>query len=211
MFCEFLPKAIRPKGLSTCCEQTLREDCTIVENCRLVENLKTTFDLPEFPKAVLLVLKHYIDDEPLCRQFEQFLIEFLQNIRIFTISNNLQVNVTLKTVQPKQTLGTATVDFHLQKDKHSFSFYVSAVRNVYAFEYLAEYLILVMKSMCSYPIPSELKYLLAMLLRAQTTEDIYDVLDDEKLSIHSAEFSTNVTRNFTQNTVTSLQMQEGAV
>ena len=191
-FCEMLPKAIRPKGLSTCCKQTLREDCVIVSNSRFAESLKTTLELPQFSKAVLVVLKHCTKDETLCREFEQFLQKFLQNIRIFTVSN-LQTDITLTTVQPHQTLGTATVDFHLQEDEHSFNFYInlrmSGARNLHVFKYLAEYLISATKKNVSY----KLKDFLEMLLSAQTAEDIQDALDDEKLSVDSAEFNANIT------------------
>ena len=197
-FCDFLPKAIRPKGLSTCCEQTLREDCTIVNNSHLAESLMTTLELPEFPKAVLMALKHCTENETLCREFEQFLLRFLQNIRIFTV-NNLQTDIALITVQPHQTLGRATVDFHLQNDEHFSNFYVnlriSAMRNFHAYKYLASYLVSAMKQLqknVSYSTLDSLKHFLEMLLRAQTADEIYDVLDDEKLSVGSAEFSANV-------------------
>ena len=198
-FCEFLPKTIRPKGLSTCCEQTLREDCTIVNNSQLAESLMTTFELPQLPKAVLIALKHRTDNEKLCREVEQFLIRFLQNIRIFTVKN-LQTDIALTSVQPHQTLGRAAVDFHLQKDEHFFNFYVnlrmSTVQNLHVYRYLASYLISAMKQLqrnVSHSTLDNLKYFLEMLLRAQTAEDIQDILDDEKLSIGSAEFSANIT------------------
>ena len=199
LFCEFLPKVIRPKGLSTCCEQTLREDCAIVSNSHLAESLKTTLELPEFPKAVLIALKHCTENETLCREFEQFLLRFLQNIRIFTV-NNLQTDIALTTVQPHQTLGRATVDFHLEKDEHFFNFYVnvriSAMRNLRVYMYLASYLISAIKQLqrkVSYSTLDNLKHFLEMLLRAQTADEIHDVLDDEKLSVGSAEFSANLT------------------
>ena len=195
-FCEMLPKPIRPKGLSTCCNQTLREDCMIVSNSRFAESLKTTLELPQFSKAVLVVLKHCTKDETLCTEFEQFLQKFLQNIRIFTV-NNLQTDITLTTVQPHQTLGTATVDFHLQEDEHSFNFYInskmSGARNLHVFKFLAEYLISATKKNVSLSTLYKLKDFLAGLLSAQTAEDIQDALDDEKLSVDSAEFNANIT------------------
>ena len=203
MFCEYLPEAIRPKGLSTCCEQTcceqtLREECTIVdtsESC-LANNLKTTFALPQFPKAVLAALKHFTGDDEVCKNFEQILLNFLQIIRVYAIKNDLQTDIMLTTVQPKQTLGRATVEFYLQRDEHSLDFYaklrMSDVRKFYVFEYLAEYLISAMKSVCaniSFPTHFELKRLLTMLLMTQTAEDIRVVLDEHKLFLDSAESS----------------------
>ena len=200
MFCEYLPEAIRPKGLSTCCEQTcceqtLREECTIVdvsEPC-FANNLKVTFALPEFPKAVLVALEHFTGDDEVCKNFEQFLLNFLKIIRVFAIKNDLQTDIILTTVEPKQTLGRATVDFYLQRDEHSFDFYaklgMSDVRRFYMFEYLAEYLISAVKSVCaniSFPTHSELKRLLTMLLMTQTAEEIHDVLDEQKLFLDSA-------------------------
>ena len=199
MFCEYLPEAIRPKGLSTCCEQTcceqtLREECTIVdvsEPC-FANNLKVTFALPEFPKAVLVALEHFTGDDEVCKNFEQFLQNFLK-IRVFAIKNDLQTDIILTTVQPKQTLGRATVDFYLQRDEHSFDFYaklgMSDVRKFYMFEYLAEYLISAVKSVCaniSFATHSELKRFLTMLLMTHTAEDIHDVLDEQKLFLDSA-------------------------
>ena len=194
MFCEYLPEAIRPKGLSTCCEQTLREECTIVdvsEPC-FADDLKATFALPEFPEAVLEGLKHFTGDDEVCKNFEQFLQNFLK-IRVFAIKNDLQTDIILTTVQPKQTLGRATVDFYLQRDEHSFDFYaklgMSDVRKFYMFEYLGEYLISAVKSVCaniSFPTHSELKRFLTMLLMTHTAEDIHDVLDEQKLFLDSA-------------------------
>ena len=203
MFCEYLPEAIRPKGLSTCCEQTcceqtLREECTIVdisESC-FTNNLKTTFALPQFPEAVLKALKHFTKDDEVCKNFEQFLLHFLQFIRVYAIKNDLQTDIMLTTVQPKQILGRATVEFYLQRGEHSFDFYtklrMSDVRKFYVFEYLAEYLISAMKSVSaniSFPTHFEFKRLLTMLLMTQTAEDIRVVLDEHKLFLDSAESS----------------------
>jgi len=199
-FCLLFPEEIRPKGLSTCCEQTLCEGCTIVENSCLAENLNTTFGLTLLPKAVLAVVKHHTNDEKLCRQFEPFMLQFFRNIKVFTV-DNLQTDIILKIVQPNQTLGRAKVDFHLQRDGTSFNFYISmtmsTIRHSYIHEYLADHLISYMKSMGADETQSytELKGILRILLNCQTTEDIHEVLDKEALflDIADAKFDANVT------------------
>ena len=199
-FCKLLPAEIRPKGLSTCCVQTLCEGCSIVENSRLAENLKTTFGLALLPKVVLAIVKHRTNDEKLCREFEPFMLQFFQNIKVFTV-DNLQTDIVLKTVQPNQILGRAKVDYHLQREGTSFNFYVNlrmgAVKSSYVFEYLADYLISDMKSMGARLelIDSELKGILKILLNSQTMEDINDVLDEETLFLDNsdAEIDANVT------------------
>ena len=200
-FCRLFPAEIRPKGLSTCCEQTLCEGCAIVESSHLAEKLKTTFGLALLPKAVLTIVKHHTKDEKLCREFEPFMLQFFQNIKVFTV-DNLQTDIVLKTVQPNQTLGRAEVDFHLQKDGTSFNFYVNLkmndIKGPYLFACLADQLISYMKSVgadetLTY---TELKGILKILLNSQTAEDIREVLDEESLFLDSsadAEFDASVT------------------
>jgi len=184
--CEYLPNDIRPKELSTCCEQTLCKECTCTVNSHFAEKLKTTFTLSLFPKAVLAAIKHSTSDEKLCKEFEPFLLQFLQNIQVFTV-NDLQIDIALITVLPNRNLGRARVDFYLQKDRTSIKFYVNSklsdVKCSYTLEYLAEYLIAAMKSVSADVSSLRLKGILTMLLRAQTPQDIIDVLHKERLPI----------------------------
>ena len=180
-FCEYLPNGVRPKELSTCCLQTLCEECTCVANSHFAEKLKTTFNLALFPKAVLVAIKHSTSDEKLCKEFLPFLLQFLQNIQVLTV-NDLQTDVVL---MPDQNLGRARVDVYLQKARTSMKFYVNSklsdVKCSYTLEYLAEYFIAAVKSMSADVSCLRLRGILTMLLRAQTAEDIIDVLHKERL------------------------------
>ena len=81
----------------------------------------------------------------------------------------------------------ARVDFYLQKDRTSIKFYVNSklgeVKCSYTLEYLAEYLIAAMKSLSADVSSLRLKGILTMLLRAQTAQDIIDILHKERLPI----------------------------
>jgi len=50
---------------------------------------------------VLAVVKHHTNDE---KQFEPFMLQFCQNIKVFTV-DNLQTDIILKTKQQNQTIG----------------------------------------------------------------------------------------------------------
>ena len=70
---------------------------------------------------MLAVVKHHTKDEKLCRQFEPFVLQFFQEIKVFAV-DNYQTNIVLKTIQPNQTIGRAKVNYHLQRDEIPLTF-----------------------------------------------------------------------------------------
>ena len=204
-FCDYLPKSIRPKGLSQCCKQVVPESCTEAENSSIAKSLQTTFSLPNFPQVILKILKHITGSEELYKDLEPIITQFFQNIRIVTV-RNLQTDIILQTREPNTLIGSVKVDFHLQQEETSWCFYldskfsgnVSDFMGTFAYKALAEHLIAVVKSQNT-DIPSsillELKDVFTTMLKAQTHRHVQHVLSTRgiKLGDEDIHFEADVT------------------
>ena len=200
-FCELLPVALKPIGLSQCCKKTILPTCSKVENSPLACALETTLRLEAFPKALMAVIKHTTGDDQLCTKFEPFLVQFLHSIKVVTVTN-LKTSIVLKIREPNVAIGSAKEDFFMQQDGSTYSFYLDSKMNEFAdnlvFEELADFLHATMKSMsseASHMSLCDVRVLLLMLLRAQTPQDIQVMLQRREISLESADipFESEVT------------------
>ena len=125
-FCHSLPPEVRPRALLECCRGELHESCIDSIESQLsdfAKRLQKSFALPIFPKAACAILKSNSNEEELSSQFTDSLKIFLQNIKIFSV-RNLRSNLLLKLVKPPKKIGTAKVDFLLQRNEESISLYI---------------------------------------------------------------------------------------
>ena len=196
-FCSLLPKEVRPRGLSECCEQRLSEGCIpLSADSPIARLLRTTFKLENLPRAVMKIIRHQTKDESLCESFEPVLVNFLQRIEIFTVEN-LSTDVILN---QNEKIGSAKVKFHLQEGQ-SCSFYLDAkntrLMEDTAFESLADHLISAMKPLSTtsaFKLMS-LQKILTMLLKAESQSDLHYVLNKEGIMLESQDiqFEAHIT------------------
>ena len=204
-FCVYLPKSIRPKGLSQCCKQVVPDSCTEADNSSAATSLQTTLRLHNFPQAILAAIKHVTGDEQLCRCLEPIITQFLQSIRIVAVQN-LQTDIILKTREPNPLIGSVKCEFYLQKKETYWCFYLdskisesgSDLMGSLACQTLAEHLTEIIKTEnTDIPYVSflELQKLFTNLLMAQTPQQVKFVLCNRgiKFEGEDIQFETDIT------------------
>ena len=184
-FCNSLPSNVCPKALLECYKGELHESCadSIDETLSgFAKKLQKSLSLPVFPKAAYAILKHNSNGEELCSQFTDSLKIFLQRAEIVSV-RNLQVNVFLKLVKPAQKIGTAKVDFLLQRNEESIFLYVDS--EAYAlrlnfFELLTSVIVSCVAEIGEIDVKSlkEPDLAVSHLLKAETTDDVSKLLED---------------------------------
>jgi len=146
------------------------------------KKVQKSLSLPVFPRAAYVILKHNSNGEELCSQFTDSLRMFLQSVEIFSV-RNLQINVFLKLVKPVQKIGTARVDFLLQRTEESIFLYVDS--EAYAlrlnfFELLTSAIVSCVAEIGGIDVKSlkEPDLAVSHLLKAETTDDVSKLLED---------------------------------
>ena len=190
-FCQSLPPEVCPKALLECCRGELHENCIDSIESQLsefVKRLQKSFALPIFPKAACAILKSNFNEEELSSQFADSLKIFLQNTQIFSV-RNLQSNLLLKLVEPPKRIGTAKVDFLLQRNEESISLYIDAEAHALQlnlFELLTSAIVSCVAEIGGIDVKSLKQPDLAIshLLKAETAGDVSRLLED--LEVHFA-------------------------
>ena len=190
-FCQSLPPEVCPRALLECCRGELHESCIDSIESQLsdfAKRLQKSFALPIFPKAACAILKNNSNEEELSSQFTDSLKIFLQNITIFSVQN-LQSNLLLNLVEPPKKIGTAKVDFLLQRNEESISLYIDAEAHALRlnlFELLTSAIVSCVAEIGGIDVKSLKQPDLAIshLLKAETTGDVSRLLED--LEVHFA-------------------------
>ena len=188
-FCQSLPPEVCPRALLECCRGELHESCIDSIESQLSEfakRLQKSFALPIFPKAACAILKSNSNEEELSSQFTDSLKIFLQNTKIFSV-RNLQSNLLLKLVEPPKKIGTAKVDFLLQRNEESISLYIDAEAHALRlnlFELLTSAIVSCVAEIGGIDVKSLKQPDLAIshLLKAETAGDVSRLLED--LEVH---------------------------
>ena len=190
-FCQSLPPEVCPKALLECCRGELHESCIDSIESQLSEfakRLQKSFVLPIFSKAACAILKSNSNEEELSYQFVYSLEMFLQNTQIFSV-RNLQSNLLLKLVEPPKKIGTAKLDFLLQRNDESISLYIDAEAHALRlnlFELLTSAIVSCVAEIGGIDVKSLKQPDLAIsyLLKAETAGDVSRLLED--LEVHFA-------------------------
>ena len=188
-FCQSLPPEVCPKALLECCRGELHENCIDSIESQLsefVKRLQKSFALPIFSKAACAILKSNFNEEELSSQFADSLKIFLQNTQIFSV-RNLQSNLLLKLVEPPKKIGTAKVDFLLQRNDESISLYIDAAAHALRlkfFELLSSVIVSCVAEIGGIDVKSLKQPDLAVshLLKAVTVDEVSKLLED--LEVH---------------------------
>jgi sacsin len=124
-FYSTLPEPIRPLLLSTRCVEKL--SCTCITDLELTDfakKLKQAFEFPDFANVTMLMIQggsSSAGTQPYtetCRKFSQAIEEFCSAVKVYTVAN-LKVDVYLTLTNPPTKIGTAKVDYVLERDSHS--------------------------------------------------------------------------------------------
>ena len=182
-FCRCLPLEVSPQPLSTCCEEVLHESCTerVETPSPFAKRLQNSFTLHIFPGAAEAILMSNGNKKEVCSKFAASLKQFLQHTEI-VVMKQLQADVFLKLFQPAHKIGTAKVDFLLQKEGESFTLYLDESTQAlrpYLMESLTSSIVSCVAQMSDidYKTLQEPEKAISILLQAETTDQVIDLLD----------------------------------
>ena len=116
-----------------------------------------------------------------CSKFAASLEQFLQHTEI-VVMKQLQADVYLKLVQPAHKIGTAKVDFLLQKEGESFKLYLDESTHALRpnlIESLTSSIVSCVAQMSDidYKTLQEPEKAISILLQAETADQVIDLLD----------------------------------
>ena len=129
-----LPVSVRPRALSSCCEERLSNRCrqSQVQLTEFAAKIKQALSHPDFDRIAALIIqaklsKVYTVIHPALGQFGKGLAIFHQAVSVKSM-RNLEIDVLLKSGHGIRDIGTAMVDFLLENshDYSVFSLYIDS-------------------------------------------------------------------------------------
>ena len=197
-FCQSLPSEVSPKALSACIDETLNKDCSkeSEHQSRYAKKLEKCFKFRNFATCASAMLLQRSVDKEQCAKFRTSLEWFLENIEVITMEN-LHTDIMLKIIQPPQNIGTAKVDFLLQKTECFFCLYIdekSASLGLQSFEALVNSIVLCVAQRGEIDIKT-LKEAesaaIGIILRAESEVELYTHLQELQVPIDDADICGN--------------------
>ena len=186
-FCQSLPSEVSPRALSACTDETLNKECSkeSEHQSRYAKKLEKCFTFRNFATSVSAMLLHRSVDEEVCAKFRAALEWFLENIEVITMEN-LHTDIILKITQPPQNIGTAKVDFLLQKTECSICLYIDKSTTLgLQFDTLVNSIVLCVAQRGEMD-TKQLKgadSAIAMILRAESEAQLYEHLEELQIAI----------------------------
>ena len=196
-FCKSLPSEVSPKALSACIDETLNKECSKVseEQSPYAKKLEACFGFPVFATFVSAMLQSSIKKE-VCAKFRASLEWFLRNIEVITMEN-LRTDIMLRITQPPQNIGTAKVDFLLQKTECSICLYiddsVSRTLGLQSFEALVHSILLCVAQRGEIDVKNleEAELAIELILKAESEVELYKQLEELQIPIDDIEIHGN--------------------
>ena len=125
-----LPGPVRPLLLSTQCVEKLSCSCNAdSELTDFTKKLKQAFKFPDFANVTMLMIQGSLSSTDTqsytetCTKFSQAIGGFCNSVRVYTVAN-LKVDVYLTLTNPPAKIGTAKVDYLLERE--SCSLYIDS-------------------------------------------------------------------------------------
>ncbi len=197
-FCQFLPKTVRPKGISTLCSQTVLHKCVVTEHSDVGSALEETFALiPNLPNAIAACIHRFANMSTLVESTAVIVSEFLTKLEIKTFKH-LRIAISFKETEPAQELGNLDPSFFLDIAEGRFNgslllnsaFPLKSSLFKKMIKTLAKKLVCIRvkvpKSMPSDAYETMLS-VLCELLCVQNSGDIREILDNHSISIAGEE------------------------
>ena len=191
-FCQNLPPEVSPKALSTCIDEVLNTECTTEceHQSPYAKKLKACFAFRNFARVVSAMLQYESSsvDKKMCAEFRASLEWFLTKVEVITVEN-LHADIILKITQPPQNIGTAKVDFLLQKKVCSFLLYIDAnvtlTLGLQSFKALVNSMLLHVAQRSEIDIKKleEAEFAICLILKAESEEELYKYLEDLQVPI----------------------------
>ena len=185
--CNCLPVEMAPKPLAKSCKEVMAKNCRKETALSpLAKELCTAVRLPRLASGACAILKHNSNAPEICEKLQASLEQFFRNAEIATVKH-LTVDLWLEINKPSEHIGTAEVDFHIEKKtKNSFMLYVDKdARKIFFFENLSIAILSLAAEMCGVSMNDikEPQSALTYLLKAETSENISSILRELDVNI----------------------------
>ena len=196
-FCELLPVTLRPKPLSQLCIQKVSTSCKSCKKTAHASSIEQTLKMSSVSQAICIVVRQVTGSktsssevqERVYQYFEERLMRFLQTLEIHCVEH-LIIDIFLKRDLSKQVASTDVRCF-IQEEESSYHLYLdSKVRNIsYVHDRIAMKLVSWLKSTIEELEVRHLKDFIKELLSAESPDDVYDVLQEHKISTSELQYT----------------------
>ena len=186
VFSELLPKAIRPRPLSQLCTTQVSTSCKSSEEIPdFLNKIKRTLMVPNLAQGMALVVKSVAvrDKERVGSIFLEYTTKFLDSLEIHCVKP-LKIDLFLKDDETETKIATESVWCYIEERQQSYHFYVHHGIRSYS---ISDAHNLIAKQLLSCLQDTEinlsnLQFFLAKILRSNTTEDVYNFLQEHQIS-----------------------------
>ena len=184
--CNCLPVKIAPKPLAKSCREVMSTSCRKEASLSsFAKELRTAIRLPRLASGACAILKHNSNAPEICKKLQGSLEIFFRNTEVVTVKH-LTVDLLLEINKSSEHIGTAEVDFHIDKNTaDTFMLYVDKdARKILFFENLSMAILSLAAEMCGVSMKDIKKpqSALTYLLKAQTSEQILSTLRELDVS-----------------------------
>ena len=178
--CHLIPQEQAPKPLTRSCREVKSASChREVSLSTQARSLQRACKLPLLPSAASSILKHQSNPPKVCEKLRASLDHFFRCCEVITV-RHLTVDLWLKVHQPEVCIGTAQVDFHIEKNENSkICLYIDKdARRIFFFESLSRAIMALTAEMSGVRIKDikEPDNVLTYLLKAETSEEVQSTL-----------------------------------
>ena len=202
-FCELLPKALRPRPLRQLCINKVSAACKTCEKSPRVTAVESTLRLVNLTQAMCLVVnsvargafsdsaQERIDDV-----FSEHIARFLNSLEVFCVEN-LKIHMILKNGDQCTTVATESVRCFVQKERESYCLYIDSKVNKIQLPEIHECIANELVSCLTLREDKlqTLKDLMKMLLSANSSEEIYEILQDKEVNCNGLEIPSEYDRD----------------
>ena len=174
--CHQIPHDMAPKPLTRSCREVMSKSCRPeVSPSPQARSLQRACKLPLLVSAACAILKHQSNPPKICEKLEASLRHFFRSCEVVTVKN-LTVDLWLKISQPEVCIGTAQVDFHIEKktDTKICLYIDKEARKIFFYKNLSRAILAVAAEISGVQMQDikEPENVLTHLLQAETSDEI---------------------------------------
>ena len=196
-FCSLLPASIRPKGTSELCVAKIAPECSICGPSELAKKVSTCLCLSSLPTAIATIVKHNIPREKrggkdYLKDLQPHLESLLKDIDVVTYKD-LRIVIILK--ETEAIIGHGKLSYFLDENderKLCLEVTLKGAQVPHMYSEVANLIVSSIQQICPISSPSELRQSIGFLLRAETTADIIQELENLCLPIGDVAANENV-------------------
>ena len=187
-FCSLLPPSIRPKGTSELCIAKIAPECLPCDPSELARKVSTSLCLSSLPTAIVTMVKHNIPrekkaDKDYVKDLQPCLETLFKDINVVTYKD---LNIIIVLRETEANIGSGKMSYfmdHNEGHKLCLDATLKGAQIPHMYSEVANLVLLSIQEICPIKALSDLKQSIEFLLRAETTTDIIQELENLCLPI----------------------------